>query len=85
MIILIINIIAFNILNVDKENDIYAYEKEEIIKEEIKDIEVLKLDEVDIIETPIVYDNMTLEELSNKLERSLNSTISGYGDLIASY
>ena len=32
-----------------------------------------------------VYDNMTLEELSEKINRSLNSTISGKGDLIASY
>lgn len=32
----------------------------------------------------IVYDGLTLEELGNKLNRSLNSTISGYGDLFAS-
>ncbi len=35
--------------------------------------------------SPIVYDNMTLEELSAKLDRSLNSTIQGKGTLIASY
>lgn len=33
----------------------------------------------------IVYDNMTLEELSNKLERSLNDDLKGKGQLIASY
>lgn len=33
----------------------------------------------------IVYENMTLDELSEKLNRSLNSTISGKGYLIASY
>ena len=32
----------------------------------------------------VVYDGLTLEELSDKLNRSLNSTISGKGELIAS-
>ena len=33
----------------------------------------------------VVYDGMTLDELSDKINRSLNSTISGKGYLIASY
>lgn len=33
----------------------------------------------------IVYDGMTLEELSNQLNKSLHSTMSGKGELIASY
>ena len=33
----------------------------------------------------IVYDGMTLDELSDKINRSLNSTISGKGYLIASH
>ena len=33
----------------------------------------------------IVYDGMTLEELANKLERSLNSNLSGYGMSFAKY
>lgn len=38
------------------------------------------------IETePIVFDGMTLEELGEKINKSLNSTISGKGHLIASY
>lgn len=45
---------------------------------------VVKEDLVEI-EEPIVYDGMTLEELSNKLDKSLNSTIAGKGNLIASY
>lgn len=36
-------------------------------------------------EDPIVYDGKTLEELSNLLDKSLNSTIAGKGYLIASY
>lgn len=34
---------------------------------------------------PIVYDNLTLTELSLKLDRSLNSTVKGKGYLFASY
>ena len=33
----------------------------------------------------IVYDNMTIEELSMKLDRVLHSTMSGKGNLIATY
>ena len=42
-------------------------------------------DELKELEEPIVYDGMTLDELSEKLNRSLNSTISGKGYLIASH
>lgn len=37
------------------------------------------------VEKVIVYDNLTLDELSDKLNKSLSSTISGKGYLIASY
>ena len=43
--------------------------------------EVIEVEEVD----PIVYDGKTLDELSETLNKSLNSTISGKGYLIASY
>jgi hypothetical protein len=33
----------------------------------------------------IVYDGMTLKELGEKLERSMGSTIDGYGEFLASY
>ena len=33
----------------------------------------------------IVYDNMTLEELSEKLEKSMNSSLKGKGKLFATY
>lgn len=32
-----------------------------------------------------VYDNMTMEELADKLNRSLNSTLAGKGELFANY
>lgn len=55
------------------------------IKEE-KNLSVIrnyKLEDLKI--EPKVYDNLTLDELAEKLERTLNSTISGQGYLIASY
>jgi hypothetical protein len=40
----------------------------------------------DPIEIPeIVYDGMTMEELASKLEKSLKSTLKGYGTLFAEY
>ena len=49
--------------------------KESEIKEEIEEIP----------EDPIVYDGMTLEQLAEKLNRSLNSTITGQGHAFATY
>ena len=46
--------------------------------EQVKEIETQK-------ENNIVYDGMTLEELSAKLDRSLNSTLAGKGSAFASY
>lgn len=39
----------------------------------------------EIVEDPVVYDGLTLDELAEKINRSLNSTISGKGYLIASH
>lgn len=54
--------------------------------------QVLHIDEEDLLayteiieEEKIVYDNMTLEELGAKLNRSLNDDLKGKGDLIATY
>lgn len=69
----------------------YAYSEEknnkEIVQEETTDIESSSTEETEVEEIiePVVYDNMTLNELANKLENSLNSDISGYGYFIASY
>ncbi|MBQ9072483.1 MAG: glucosaminidase domain-containing protein [Bacilli bacterium] len=53
----------------------------------IMDVEEIALEQEEIIEEvePIVYDGMTLEELSNQIDKSLTSTITGKGHLIASY
>lgn len=64
-----------NYIEVEKPNEIVLLEKkEEIIETEVK-----------VEENPIVYDNKTLDELSETLNKSLSSTITGKGHLIASY
>lgn len=58
--------------------------KEEIEKEDTEE----KVEEKEEVKQPpknIVYDGMTLQELSDKLNRSLSDTLSGKGYLIASY
>lgn len=39
----------------------------------------------EVIKPNVVYDGLTMEELSAKLDRSLNSTLAGKGSLFASY
>lgn len=53
--------------------------KEEPVKEEIKQEEIKKEEKV------IVYDGLTLEELTAKLNRNLGSNLSGMGHIYASY
>lgn len=64
-----------NYIEVEKTSEIILPEN----KEEIIETEVV------IEENPIVYDNKTLDELSETLNKSLSSTIIGKGYLIASY
>lgn len=53
---------------------------------EAKEEETNSTEEVEeIVEPAIVYDGLTLEELSSKLDRTLSSTLSGKGYLYASY
>lgn len=81
-----------NVYNVteEKPEEEEKEESEEIIEEEIKpEIQVEQKEEPkkepEIVEKSVVYDNMTIEELSDKLNKSLNSNVSGYGNLFASY
>ena len=55
------------------EYEVSVLDKLEDVKEELEPI------------PEVVYDGMTLDELSDKINRSLNSTISGKGHLIASH
>lgn len=89
ILIMFINIylISFNKTNFKK-----AYDKSTVstpnyveIVENTTEGEVLQELEEVVEKNSIVYDNMTLQELSVKIDNSLNSTISGKGYLIASY
>ena len=66
-----------------KENEnrkIKKIERKELLISEVNALSVLEY-----AKESVVYDGMTLTELSEKLEHSLNSTVSGYGTLFASY
>ncbi len=56
-------------------------------KKEVKEpIVISKEPEIPEEETPkIVYDGMTIDELASKLEKSLKSTLKGYGKVFAEY
>lgn len=66
-----------------------SVEKEEV--KESKEVEILDVVEEKTIEMvieetpPIVYQDMTMEELTEKLNRSLHSTVANQGYLFASY
>ncbi len=47
--------------------------------------EVIVKEEEEVIEPVIVYDGLTIEELTNKLNRVLNSTLAGTGSSFANY
>ena len=71
--------------NTEIENNSTDIKTEEVvIEEELEDVKTYE--EVSTIPVdPIVYDGLTMNQLAEKLNRSLNSTISGKGYLIASY
>lgn len=71
--------------NIEIEDNFTDIKAEEvIIEEELEDVKTYE--EVNTIPVdPIVYDGLTMNQLADKLNRSLNSNISGKGYLIASY
>lgn len=70
-----------NYVNIEKLIENNSESKLSIINHynEIKEELIEKIEEI-----TVVYDGMTLDELAEKINRSLNSTISGKGYLIAS-
>lgn len=72
-----------------KEEKNIKEQEEKNISEEVEetkpeeDVEEVETTSVEVAD-PIVYDNMTLTQLAEKLDRSLNSTIAGKGYLFAS-
>lgn len=60
--------------------------KKEAINNELLALNESKKEVVEPIEIPeIVYDGMTMDELAEKLEKNLKSTIKGYGKVFAEY
>ena len=57
--------------------------KEEAVKQETEPVEQIITKET--IPPKIVYDGMTMDELAAKLDRSLGSSLSGYGRTFANY
>ena len=87
--IILIMVIILNVYLVCLNINVSEYEEKTTVKSTANYIEVPKKEvvEVEKIEEvdPIVYDGKTLEELALTLNKSLNSNISGKGELIASY
>lgn len=75
-------IVIFNIYLVCLNISVSEYNTDKEIQTEANKITEEAIEE---IINPIVYDGKTLEELSVVLNKSLNSNISGKGELIASY
>lgn len=57
----------------------------QINKEKIEENEKAYQEYQEYLKTLIVYDGMTMDELADKLNRSLKNELSGYGHLYASY
>ena len=71
----------------DTRSSGYVEENMKIVELDISEKEEDELEQVsNVIEEPvIVYDGMTLEQLTNKLDRSLKNELTGKGYLYASY
>ena len=86
-----ITLFAFSsfLSNVDKEVLSNMFSSVNMIEEEAKEEFVDTISELskenNVTKRVIVYDGMTMSELSEKLNRSLKSTIAGKGDIFASY
>lgn len=68
-------------INKSINNNVSAVETVPVI---VENVLIDEMDNSDLF-SEIVYKNMTLEQLGEKLDRSLKSTLSGYGYTIASY
>lgn len=86
-----ITLFAFSsfLSNVDKEVLSNMFSSVNMIEEEAKEEFVDSISELskekNVTKRVIVYDGMTMGELTEKLNRSLKSTIAGKGDVFASY
>ena len=83
-----VTLIAFSsfLSNVDKSvlKNMFA-SANDIEKQENLDLTLELAKESNVTKRVIVYDGMTISELSEKLNRSMKSTIAGKGELLANY
>lgn len=95
MLFLVINCLLLSLIfKVSNKPDISLGTKKSNLKNSANQYVLLKLDEIKeeikeaeedkSAEPVIVYDNLTYDELVNKLNNSLNDDLAGKGDLIAS-
>lgn len=59
-----------------EEKPVEVKEEQPVVQEEPKE---------EVVQDPIVYDGLTMEQLVNKLNKSLHSTLSGTGNIYAKY
>ena len=68
----------------EEKEDKNEIKEEKEIEEKVKEETKEETSKTPVVEKPeIVYDGMTMDELSAKLDRSLSSTLSGYGHAFA--
>lgn len=65
------------------DNKVFYESSKVVLNETKEDVEVQIQEE--IRKSQVVWDNMTLDELSEKLERSMHSSLKGKGRLFATY
>lgn len=86
-------VVALNkvdIKNMASSNRVIETPREEVVAEKVEEVPMEVASQAIEPELPAparveVYDNLTIEELSDKLNRNLNSSIAGYGNMIATY
>ncbi len=72
--------------NILMESILLKNEKNELKKSKVEEIhQEIEIASLKASTPPIVFDGMTLSELGKKLDLSLNSTLSGYGNTFAKY
>lgn len=86
-------VVALNqvdIKNMASSNRVIETPREEVVEEKVEEVPMEVASQSVEPEPPAparieVYDNLTIEELSEKLNRNLSSSIAGYGNMIATY
>ncbi len=87
----IVSLNQVDIKSMASSNRVIEAPKEEVVVEEKVEEVPMEVASQAVEPEPLppprqeVYENMTIEELSAKLDRNLNSVLSGYGNMIASY